>query len=69
MPNQGAGTAGYVPAKNVTICWRSCEQFPELGSQWRVAAGIQTGGDTRLGQQLGIIVGETIVRLLRRIRA
>lgn len=53
VPNRGARTVGYVPAKEETICWSNFRAYARLVSASRIFGGVHTPLENIFGLKLG----------------
>lgn len=65
VPNKGADTVGYSPARNVTVCWRDWNGFSDLVVRSRLLAGIHVPTDNFHGEKVGEAAAEKMLQLAR----
>lgn len=53
VPNKGPRTAGFVPARKVTICWHSWRRYAKLTVVSRLYGGIHTPRENTAAQIIG----------------
>lgn len=64
VPNQGAGSVGYAPADDVSICWKSFGDFADIQAKSREYGGIHIPADNYEGLKLGKRVGGITYRFV-----
>ncbi|CAN8064099.1 unnamed protein product [Agarophyton chilense] len=58
VANSGGGSVGFSPARDITICWRSWEEFSNLVATSRLVGGIHIGVDNQVGKDVGRKIGD-----------
>lgn len=68
VPSRGFKTMGFSPAKQVTVCWRTFEEYAKLEARSRLKGGVHTPVENRLGLQLGRKTGRRTFRFVAKRR-
>lgn len=68
VPNKGMFSKGFVPGKNVTICWGSWSKYAELTALSRVYGGIHTRKEVSTSRVIGRRAARRMIRYINNLK-